>query len=98
MGLNRITCTENLSLLSINCGKDILVKPETGENILSLFAYCHFLALVENVENLLSGIISDCPEEQRSKDSLLAVYLCDDDFLLLINLKLQPVSSVWNDS
>ena len=90
VGVQCCTGLEHLDFLSIHRCVDVLCRILSVEGFLGLVVELHGLGGIERRNDLLSCVVSNGPEEQGAKDSLLSVDLGGDYTLLLVNLKLEP--------
>ncbi len=97
VAVEHVSGAQDLLLLAVDLGVDVLVQVAAVIVGLGILGELDFVALIELGDNLLTGIEPDRSQEERAKNPLAAVDLGVDQVLLLINLKLQPGSAVWND-
>ena len=64
---------------------------------LAVIGNLHFRRLVEQVDDLFTGIKTERPEKQSAEYSFLPVDLCVYQFLLLVDFELEPAAPIGND-
>ncbi len=99
MGVQHVTGSKDLFLSPFNLCMDVLEKVAVFQACLQVGIIDQFnrFGRIKLLENLLTCIESDGTQEKRTKDTLLAVDLGEDQMLFIINLKLQPRPPVGDD-